>query len=337
MGASRASRGDDRVDSGVTAEHEAFAFELRRLREFAELSEESLGRRIGYDHAYISKMERARVPPTADFARVADEVLLAGGDLRALWRAWYESQSRPSLPGPARSADAIDANAVSMRVTHERTTLTYTGGRYRITVLRELVNPTHRSIHSIDFRIHVDAFPHDVEQSREHHRADPLVWRELDFSCWHARTMAELRGPGAEKATELIADPTQTETDKLIEGWIRFQGKRYGETLSLHPRNRMAVMHAYTVRDTQWGKWYQRRMRLPTGKLDVVLDFPGQLLPHVWGKTMAAGGLLGPMGSQIDERLDGDRSIWSWSNAAPEFGDRYRFEWRFGNPPPRQP
>jgi len=64
-------------------------------------------------------------------------------------------------------------------------------------------------------------------------------------------------GPGNDGPTELVADFTQTITDKVIEGWIRFVGKRYGEVLTLHAGKRLALMYSYTVSEQQWGAWYQ--------------------------------------------------------------------------------
>lgn len=343
MSASRAAAGGaDREDGEIAAAHVAFGAEVRKLRLLAGLSQRSLAKRIGCNTSYVSKMECAAVPPTADFARPADDALRAGGDILDRWQTWFQLSRRGAsrvngasvAASSLRTATVDPTGAPSIRVAHERTTLSYNDGNYDITVLRELENPTRRSFNGYEVRIHVDAFPEDIERSRQHHRTHPLIWEDLDFRCWHAPTMADLdpRKPGAGPAIELVADPTQTVTDKIIEGWIRFEGKRYGETLSLHPGMRMAIMYTYTVVESQWGSWYQRRMRLPTGRLDVELDFPQRLRPLVWGKAVTAGDRIGPLGSQINERLEHGRSIWSWSNPSPEFGDRYRFEWRFGSP-----
>ncbi|WP_343869959.1 helix-turn-helix transcriptional regulator [Dactylosporangium roseum] len=342
MGASRVPADRDDPETGeLSAAHGAFSAEVRRLRLLAGLSQKSLARRIGCNTSYVSKMECGAVPPTVDFARLADDALRAGGDLVDRWQTWYELRRRGDAGRQTAVSEAINVETASttLLVTHERTTLSFDGDAYAITVLRELENRTERSYNGYEVRIHVDAFPDDVERSRVHHRAHPLVWDHLGFRCWWAPMMSDLdpRKPGAGPTIELVADPTQTVTDKMIEGWIRFEGKRYGELLTLHPGRRLALMYSYTVSSTQWGTWYQRRMRVPTRRLDVELDFPQGLRTLVWGKAITAGDRIGPLGSQIDEHTENGRSIWSWTNGKPEFGDRYRFEWRFGNPPSRQP
>jgi transcriptional regulator with XRE-family HTH domain len=81
-------------------------------------------------------------------------------------------------------------------------------------------------------------------------------------------------------------------------------------------------------------EWLQRHVRFPTDKLEVFLSFPTELRSRVWGKEKTLGRpRLWPIESQIRQTHQEDRTVWSWAIEAPHLGDRYRFEWRFDNPP----
>ncbi|MEU9891114.1 helix-turn-helix transcriptional regulator [Sphaerisporangium sp. NPDC051017] len=68
-----------------------FAFELRRYRKAAGLSQEQLGGRIGFSVPLISAVETARRPPTREFAVAVDEALELEGALIRLWPFAYHS------------------------------------------------------------------------------------------------------------------------------------------------------------------------------------------------------------------------------------------------------
>ncbi|MCP9959197.1 helix-turn-helix domain-containing protein [Streptomyces sudanensis] len=70
----------------------SFAGELRRLRREAGLSLTDLARRTHYSKGYLSKIETGAKRPTADVARLCDEVLRAEGRLLGLL-------ARPAPPG----------------------------------------------------------------------------------------------------------------------------------------------------------------------------------------------------------------------------------------------
>lgn len=56
---------------------------LRFYREKAELTQEALGRRIGFSKSQVAMVERGDRPPKGTFAPLADEALAAGGALLA--------------------------------------------------------------------------------------------------------------------------------------------------------------------------------------------------------------------------------------------------------------
>lgn len=55
----------------------------------------------------------------------------------------------------------------------------------------------------------------------------------------------------------------------------------------LYPGERTWIHYSYTISHDQWGRWFQRAVRLPTRRLSVRLAFPTQLLPTVWGTEIS--------------------------------------------------
>ncbi|GAA1260968.1 helix-turn-helix transcriptional regulator [Sphaerisporangium rubeum] len=64
-----------------------FAFELRRHRQAAELSQRQLARRMDYSDSLINMVEAAKRPPTRRFAELADRALGLDGDMLRLYTA----------------------------------------------------------------------------------------------------------------------------------------------------------------------------------------------------------------------------------------------------------
>lgn len=62
-----------------------FGSELRRSRRARGWSQVALGRHMGYSNALVSYVERAKRPPTSNFAVKADEVFDTGGTFHELW------------------------------------------------------------------------------------------------------------------------------------------------------------------------------------------------------------------------------------------------------------
>lgn len=322
---------DNDRDRLLRAARTAFALELRRRRVAAGYSQASLAARVGYHTSYVSKMEGGRFNPTHGFARRADDVLRAGGEILHRYRAFHdlEAQERTDEAGRrhAEAAPVVTSagGADRLAVLSEDAHLSYDGGTYIVRVRREIENLGTTAINGYPIRVHVDRYPEDTQRSREFYRANPLAWEELDFRCWYG-----------DEVVELVCEPEQTSTDQLIEGWILFQGKRFGETFPLYPGQRMSFTYGYTVGADKWGRWFQRHVRFRTSKLTVRLEFPAELNAYVWGKENTLGQpRLGPIGAQIRQLQERGRVFWTWATADPRPGDRYRFEWRFDNEQPR--
>src|SRR5215468_6073083 len=84
---------DNDRDRLLRAARAAFAVELRRWRVAAGYSQASLAARVGYHTSYVSKMEGGRSNPTHGFARRADDVLRAGGEILHRYRAFRDLEA----------------------------------------------------------------------------------------------------------------------------------------------------------------------------------------------------------------------------------------------------
>lgn len=85
----------------------AFGVQLRRFRQAAALSLRQLAARVGYDHSYLSQVERGRRPGSAHLAQLCDRELGTGPALTAA----YEQTRRLEEPlrikvGAATGGDA---------------------------------------------------------------------------------------------------------------------------------------------------------------------------------------------------------------------------------------
>lgn len=93
----------------------AFGVQLRRSREAAALSLRQLATRVGYDHSYLSQVERGRRPGSAHLARLCDREL---GTSPALTTA-YEQAHPPAPPeaatGPTTPADAPTLEGAALK------------------------------------------------------------------------------------------------------------------------------------------------------------------------------------------------------------------------------
>ncbi|MEU9074454.1 helix-turn-helix transcriptional regulator [Kitasatospora sp. NPDC048538] len=80
-----------------------FGHRLRHWREARGLSQAELGRRLGYHNSLISRVENARRWPPPGLPARADELLLTGGELAALWQPVRQERERlGELVAPAR-------------------------------------------------------------------------------------------------------------------------------------------------------------------------------------------------------------------------------------------
>ncbi|RCG30825.1 XRE family transcriptional regulator [Sphaerisporangium album] len=70
-----------------------FAFELRRYREAANMSQRQLARRLGYSDSMVNMIERAKRPPSKQFAELCDRAFSLEGTMLRLYMAttWHKA------------------------------------------------------------------------------------------------------------------------------------------------------------------------------------------------------------------------------------------------------
>ncbi|GHE11750.1 helix-turn-helix domain-containing protein [Streptomyces alanosinicus] len=90
--------------------------QLKLLRERAALSQPEFGRLVGYGPDQISAMERGVRTPRPDFLRQADDILKAGGLLKAVIPEVEEAMAKARTRHPEwyRSYAALEAEAVEL-------------------------------------------------------------------------------------------------------------------------------------------------------------------------------------------------------------------------------
>ncbi|WP_329002362.1 helix-turn-helix domain-containing protein [Kribbella sp. NBC_00709] len=88
----------------------AFGAQLRQCRQAAGLSLRQLATRVGYDHSYVSQVERGQRPGSADLARLCDRELGTGGQLTTTFEQKGRSvPARRPATHPLQVADPLAA------------------------------------------------------------------------------------------------------------------------------------------------------------------------------------------------------------------------------------
>ncbi|SNQ50661.1 Peptide deformylase [Frankia canadensis] len=219
--------------------------------------------------------------------------------------------SDPAAPPGAGGRGA--AVAGGLVVEEDRAELRYDDGMYvahqRRLVLNTGVEPVTRYL----MRISVDRFPGDQERAARLYRRDPLSWDELQLS--------------ARCGDEQMACQVKTDWDALKEVWLLFENSR--GRFPLYPGESTWIEYSYRVREEKWGPWFQRAVRVPTTFLSVVLDFPADVDPVVWGMETSMTADAFPFRTAIARTDTDDRRIFTWSTNNPPLHARYRLEWNF--------
>jgi transcriptional regulator with XRE-family HTH domain len=76
----------------------AFGVQLRQSRQAAALSLRQLAVRVGYDHSYLSQVERGQRPGSAELARLCDRELGTGDKLTASYAEMHRKPEPPADP-----------------------------------------------------------------------------------------------------------------------------------------------------------------------------------------------------------------------------------------------
>lgn len=298
-----------------------FVAVFSRWRADRGLTKKYLAAQMGFDPSYLSHIERGRHRPTADFARRAELVLRAGG---AIWQAFVEYDD-------ARTADARGRRDLVPEhwrppgagpvVEQEVASLSYQDGYYRCVVERSLYNAGTEPITRWLARIAVDRYPHDPELSNAHHRNHPLALSELGLYA--------VCGSGGGEPMWWRA---KHDRDALKEVWLLFENDT--GRFPLYPGERTTIEYGYTVHEQLWGQWFQRAVRLPTGRLVVRLDLPTPPDPQVWGVETSLSAGEAPLRTPVVRRPGANRARFEWETEAPPVHARYTLHWRFRPAPP---
>ncbi len=81
-----------------------FGAQLRECRQAVGLSLRQLATRVGYDHSYLSQVERGQRPGSAELARLCDRELGTGNELTSTF-----AQRRRSTHAASRTTDPLEA------------------------------------------------------------------------------------------------------------------------------------------------------------------------------------------------------------------------------------
>ena len=316
---------DQLVDRGeVDRAADAFVAALVKWRGIRGLSKKLLAAQMGFDPSYVSHVEARRHRPTEDFARRAEAVLDAGGAIWQRFQEYDEARHRanaPTVPRPRTGTGGGHRSvatrplvaAASLVVEEEEAELRYDDGRYCCRVRRRLYNASDEPVTRYLARIAVDRYPGEPERSNRHYRDHPLTWAELNLS--------------ARRGDETMNWRVKNDRDAFKEVWLLFEND--DARFPLYPGRRTTIEYSYSVGEDKWGHWFQRAVRLPTGRLSVRLDFPADLRPVVWGVETSLTAEAGPLKDPVFEHHDGDRAVFTWSTPEPRLNTRFRFEWRF--------
>jgi peptide deformylase len=291
---------------------------LSRWRVERGLSKKQLAARMGFDPSYVSHVEAGRHRPTEDFARRAEHVLQASGEI---WRRFKEyDEARAATRAHARVAgrdppvpDQWVPPGTGLVVEQETAQLSYVDGQYHCVVRRALFNAGTEPVTRYLIRMAVDRYPGAAEVSNQHYRNNPLRWEELALQAFCAGESMDWRA--------------KTDRDAFKEVWLLFENSQ--TRFPLYPGQRTTIEYAYQAGADKWGQWFQRAVRLPTRRLVIRLDFPTALAPVVWGVENSLSTEAVPLRTPIARDVAGDRSIFSWSTDSPPLHTRYRLEWRF--------
>jgi peptide deformylase len=297
---------------------DAFAAELSRWRVERGMSKKQLASEMGFDPSYVSHVEGRRHRPTEDFARRAEAVLQADGEIWLRYTEYEEARRIPrvGLVGAPPVAEQWLPPGTGLVVEHETAELSYVDGHYHCTVRRDLYNAGPEPVTRYPVRISVDLFPGSPERSNQYYREHPLTWDEMNLVGRYGDD-----GPGERMGLRPIYD-----RDSFKEVWLLFENEQ--GRFPLYRGQRATITYRYQVGEDKWGQYFQRAVRIPTRRLTVRLDFPAAREPVVWGvqtSLTAESDLRTP----VDRVEYGDRLVFGWSTEHPPMHTRYRLEWRF--------
>jgi len=299
------------TSSPLSHASDEFAAQLTHWRVQRGLTKRALATGMGFDPSYVSHIEAKRYRPTEDFARRAEAVLRAGGELWASYTS-YETLRQSAAPAAPSESGGWLVPGTGLVVEREQAALGLRDGVYHVRVRRHLYNAGADPVIRYPVRIRLDR---DIPAQRGSARlaGDPLTLAELAFTAHH--------GDGDEMTWQVGHDG-----DAAKELWLRFENA--DRRFPLYPRQRTTIDYGYRVGATKWGNSFQRAIRLPTRDLEVELDFAVRDEPVVWGTVSSLSAEAAPLGAPAVIPREGGRTAYRWVVTAPLLQARYRLEWR---------
>jgi peptide deformylase len=276
------------------------------------MSKKQLAAEMGFDPSYVSHVEARRHRPTEDFARRAEMVLDAGGEIWQLFLDFDRARHNASGPRPRPEPTAPDMLRTSLVVEYEEARLTYVDGEYRCSVLRDLHNTGREAI----TRYPCGSPSTDTRVSP----IGPTVITGPPADVGRAE-------PGRPSGGEPMSGRSSRTGTRTRKSGCCFENDE--SRFPLYPGERVTIEYAYTVGEDKWGHWFQRAIRQPTRRLAVRLDFPADLRPVVWGVESSLTAEAGALKTPVRESIIGDRIHFDWETDEPALNARYRLEWRF--------
>ena len=206
---------------------------------------------------------------------------------------------------------------------HDHGEVHYDGRQYSLHQRRVLHHGGGNPRAKYEMKVSVQRFLNDeAVRNLRHHAAHPLSVedpvRDIDLRAW-----CIFDG----ESHPMDAKPTKVRHEE-----INFDLCFPGSNL-LAPGQQAVVEYTYRVSDEIWGQWYRRNIRPNTDRLSVEAHLPTELEPECWGVTSLPSETdLEPL-PNVQMRVEGDRTIYSWDRTAEEDDlaeeRRIRLDWFF--------
>ena len=305
----------------AAVQHAGFVAELLRRRMIARLSQGDLGVLMGYDRTYVNKVERGAMEPTAEFARKADEMLEACGELLRRWESFDDARRSRHASTSRRTPPSSRETATDLVVEHDEAWLRFEGGVYDVRMRKRIANVGEAAVTRFFIRVAADRYPNAWSNGRQ--SSEP---------CWQPLAL-DVLGLRAWCADEPMTLGVQQDRGPTRELCLLFRNDQ--AQFPLYPGQEATIEYGYRLGAEAWGRCFQRSVRLPTRWLGVHLVFPGGLDPSVWGVEVPPAAAEGPFRAPIQREVTADELHFHWSTASPPLQARYRLEWKFrGDPTP---
>ncbi|WP_327643718.1 peptide deformylase [Micromonospora zamorensis] len=222
-----------------------------------------------------------------------------------------------------RALAAVATARPGLVLLHDHGEVHYDGRQYTLHQRRLLHHGGGTPRAKYEMKVSVQRFLNDeAVLNLRHHAEHPLSVedpvRDIDLRSWCIFD-GELH--------PMDAKPTKVRNEE-----INFDLCFPGSNL-LAPGQQVVVEYTYRVSDKIWGQWYKRNIKPNTDRLSVEAHLPTELEPECWGVTsLPSERDLEPL-PNVQMRVEGDRTIYSWDRTAEEDDlaqeRRIRLDWFF--------